>query len=45
MRLIEPPGQIVSGSVTLDGRDLLTLNEREMEQVRGARIGMVFQDP
>jgi oligopeptide/dipeptide ABC transporter ATP-binding protein len=45
MRLIEPPGQIVSGSVTLDGRDLLTLDEREMEQVRGARIGMVFQDP
>jgi oligopeptide/dipeptide ABC transporter ATP-binding protein len=45
MRLIEPPGHIVSGSVTLDGRDLLTLNEREMEQVRGARIGMVFQDP
>ena len=45
MRLIEPPGHIVSGSVTLDGRDLLTLDEREMEQVRGARIGMVFQDP
>jgi oligopeptide/dipeptide ABC transporter ATP-binding protein len=45
MRLIEPPGRIVSGSVTLDGRDLLTLDEREMEQVRGARIGMVFQDP
>jgi len=45
MRLIEPPGEIVSGSVTLDGDDLLTLDEREMEQVRGARIGMVFQDP
>jgi oligopeptide/dipeptide ABC transporter ATP-binding protein len=45
MRLIEPPGQIVSGSVTLAGRDVLTLTEREMEQVRGAKIGMVFQDP
>jgi oligopeptide/dipeptide ABC transporter ATP-binding protein len=45
MQLIEPPGHIVSGSVALDGRDLLTLDEREMEQVRGARIGMVFQDP
>jgi oligopeptide/dipeptide ABC transporter ATP-binding protein len=45
MRLIEPPGHIVSGSVTLDGRDLLALDEREMERVRGARIGMVFQDP
>jgi oligopeptide/dipeptide ABC transporter ATP-binding protein len=45
MRLIEPPGQIVSGSVILDGHDLLTLDEREMQQVRGARIAMVFQDP
>jgi oligopeptide/dipeptide ABC transporter ATP-binding protein len=45
MRLIEPPGEIVSGAVMLDGRDLLALDEREMEQVRGARIGMVFQDP
>ena len=45
MRLIEPPGHIVSGSVTLDDRDLLTMPEREMEQVRGARIGMIFQDP
>jgi oligopeptide/dipeptide ABC transporter ATP-binding protein len=44
MRLIEPPGHIVSGSVTLDGSDLLTLDERETEQVRGARIGMAFQD-
>jgi oligopeptide/dipeptide ABC transporter ATP-binding protein len=45
MRLIEPPGEIVSGSVMLDGRDLLTLNEQEMEHVRGAQVGMVFQDP
>ena len=45
MRLIEPPGHIIGGTVTLDGRDLLTCSEREMEQVRGARIGMIFQDP
>ncbi len=45
MRLIEPPGRIVAGRVTLDGRDLLALDERAMEEVRGARIGMVFQDP
>jgi len=45
MRLIDPPGRIISGTVTLDGRDLLTLDERDMEQVRGARIGMIFQDP
>ncbi len=45
MRLIEPPGRIIGGTVTLDGRELLTLSEREMEHVRGARIGMIFQDP
>ncbi len=45
MRLIEPPGRIVSGRVTLDGRDLLGLSERAMEGVRGAEIGMIFQDP
>ena len=45
MRLIDPPGRIIAGTVTLDGRDLLTSSEREMEQVRGARIGMIFQDP
>ena len=45
MRLIDPPGRIIAGTVTLDGRDLLTSSEREMEKVRGARIGMIFQDP
>ena len=45
MRLIDEPGRIIGGSVTLDGRDLLGLSEGEMEQVRGAAIGMIFQDP
>ena len=45
MRLIEPPGRILSGRVLLDGRDLLAMSEREMEGVRGAKIGMIFQDP
>ena len=45
MRLIEPPGRIISGTVTLGGRNLLALDEGEMEQVRGAQMGMVFQDP
>lgn len=35
----------VSGSVMYDGRDLLTLTERQMHAVRGSAIGMVFQDP
>lgn len=45
MRLIDPPGRIVGGRVTLRGRDLLALSEDEMEQVRGDRMAMVFQDP
>ena len=45
VRLIEAPGRIIAGKVMLDGRDLLTIPEREMEDVRGGKIGMVFQDP
>jgi oligopeptide/dipeptide ABC transporter ATP-binding protein len=45
MRLIEPPGRTVAGAIRYDGRDLLALGEAAMRSIRGARIGMVFQDP
>ncbi len=46
MRLIpDPPGKIVGGSVKLDGRDLLALDERAMRGVRGKDISMIFQEP
>ncbi|HJU37267.1 MAG TPA: ABC transporter ATP-binding protein [Gaiellaceae bacterium] len=46
MRLLPtPPARIVSGSIRFDGRDLTSLSERELEDVRGREIGMVFQDP
>jgi oligopeptide/dipeptide ABC transporter ATP-binding protein len=45
MRLIEPPGRIAAGSIEFGGRDLLTLAEREMQNVRGAGIGLIFQEP
>ena len=46
MRLIQiPPGEIESGEIWFDGRDLLKLEENEMRQVRGRDIAMVFQDP
>jgi peptide/nickel transport system ATP-binding protein len=46
MRLIaEPPGRITSGQVLFDGRNLLSLSEPEMRQVRGNRISMIFQEP
>ncbi|WP_439577050.1 dipeptide ABC transporter ATP-binding protein [Elioraea sp.] len=34
-----------AGSITFEGRDLLTLSEAEMRRIRGARIGMIFQEP
>jgi oligopeptide/dipeptide ABC transporter ATP-binding protein len=46
MRLLPtPPARIVSGSIRFDGRELTTLSERELEDVRGREIAMVFQDP
>ncbi len=46
LRLIpDPPGRITGGSVTFAGRDLLTLSEPEMREIRGGEIGMVFQEP
>jgi oligopeptide transport system ATP-binding protein len=41
----DPPGKIADGKILFKGEDLLTLQERRMETIRGARIGMVFQDP
>ncbi|WP_078593309.1 ABC transporter ATP-binding protein [Evansella clarkii] len=46
MRLIpSPPGKIVEGSVKLEGKELLTLSDRDMRRVRGNDIGMIFQEP
>jgi peptide/nickel transport system ATP-binding protein len=45
LRLIqEPPGKI-NGSIRFDGRDLLTLSEQEMRDIRGNAISMIFQEP
>ena len=41
----KPPARIVGGEILFRGRDLTTLSERELEDVRGKRIAMVFQDP
>src|SRR5262245_40763133 len=43
--LISPPGRIVGGEILLNGRNLISLSEREMRQVRGAQISMIFQEP
>jgi oligopeptide/dipeptide ABC transporter ATP-binding protein len=41
----KPPARIVEGSVTFQGRDLTTLSEHELEDVRGREMAMIFQDP
>jgi len=45
MRLLPDAGSVVGGAVELDGRDLLQLPESAMRDVRGRRIGMIFQEP
>ena len=46
LRLIPtPPGEIVSGKILFDGKDLLSLSDEELRKIRGKRIAMVFQDP
>src|SRR3982751_4541204 len=45
MRLVQRPGRIAGGKVLFKGHDLLTLDERAMQKVRGAGIGLVFQEP
>jgi oligopeptide/dipeptide ABC transporter ATP-binding protein len=45
LRLIRPPGRIASGSVRFEGRELLSLPERDMRDIRGNRISMIFQEP
>jgi len=46
LRLIRPPGRIESGSsIEFDGKDLVSLDEKSMRAIRGARIAMVFQEP
>lgn len=45
IRLLEPPGRIVEGSVTLKGRRIDDLSPEDFRRLRGRHIGMVFQDP
>lgn len=45
MRLVPPPGVIVSGEIWMEGRNLLPLTLDEMRAVRGRDVAMIFQDP
>jgi ABC-type dipeptide/oligopeptide/nickel transport system ATPase component len=45
MRLIIDPNAVFSGQVLYKGRDLMTLGQDAMREVRGSEIAMIFQDP
>ena len=45
MRLLPAAGRILSGRVTLDGEELLSLPEADMRAYRGGRMAMIFQEP
>lgn len=45
MNLLAFPGKIVKGSIIFDGRELVNLPEKQMQQIRGNEISMIFQDP
>ncbi|MGH9068706.1 MAG: ABC transporter ATP-binding protein [Acidimicrobiales bacterium] len=44
LRLL-PPGATLTGSIALEGRELTTLSRRQMREVRGRDVSMVFQEP
>ncbi len=43
--LIDPPGEIYSGKVLLNGRNILEMNRKQLREIRGKEIAFVFQDP
>ncbi|WP_332682607.1 ABC transporter ATP-binding protein [Bosea sp. (in: a-proteobacteria)] len=45
MGLIDPPGRIVEGSIKLNGKELVGLDEDGFRKVRGREVAMIFQDP
>lgn len=46
LRLISPPGRITEGSIKVGGIDILSLSERDMQEIiRGSKVSMIFQEP
>ena len=45
IKLLPPAAQVTNGSVVLDGVELTTLSKRDLNAVRGSKVGMIFQDP
>lgn len=45
MQLVPPPGKVTAGQVMFEGKNLLAMSEKAMQDIRGNSIGMIFQDP
>ena len=45
LRLITPPGEIVSGNITFNGTDIMHMDDGALRKIRGAKISIVFQEP
>ena len=45
INLLEPPGEITKGKILYQGQNLRDLSDKEMRDIRGKKVGMIFQDP
>jgi peptide/nickel transport system ATP-binding protein len=45
MRLVGPPGRIIAGEILFDNEDIMQMSDKEMMDIRGNRISMIFQQP
>ncbi len=45
LRLVDKPGKISGGEILFNGQDLLACSEKEMREIRGCKISMIFQEP
>ena len=46
LRILQsPPAKVCGGKIIFEGRDIMTLSEKEMRKIRGNKISMIFQDP
>lgn len=45
INLLEPPGEITKGKIIFQGQNLIDLSDKEMRDIRGKKVGMIFQDP
>ena len=45
LKLIQPPGKVVAGDIIFAGKSLMDYSEKEMLEIRGSKISMIFQNP